>query len=54
MIPTLNDSCLIPFLLNELSNVSFTNMCDRVEYYLSVVNVRHQYSGLGYSCGCSW
>ncbi|CAD7703570.1 unnamed protein product [Ostreobium quekettii] len=38
----LEGSCLLPFLHRELSCASFTDMCKRPEYYLSIMKVVHK------------
>eukprot|EP00210_Caulerpa_lentillifera_P002804 g2678.t1 len=36
---SLSSSCLIPFLIKELNNVAFTNMCERALYFLSIIKL---------------
>lgn len=39
LVFALEGSCLLPFLLQELGGASFTDMCGRAEYYLSILKV---------------
>lgn len=42
LIPTLDDSCLIPFLYKELKSATFMNICERAEYYSSIIKLIYE------------